>query len=82
MSREELIRIVELIMNGGYDEQNDKQLTESEVDKLVKTFTANTTCPYGSDLIFWPNLCNLPDGMTAAEIVDFALNYQKTTSIS
>lgn len=77
MSRIELIKIVEIIMNGGYDEQNDKQLSEIEVDKLVKTFTENIPCPYGSDLIFYPNLCNLSDGMTAQEIVDFALNYQE-----
>lgn len=77
MSRTELIRIVEIIMNGGYDEQSNKQLSEIEVDRLVGIFTENSACPYGSDLIFYPNLCNLPDGMTAKEIVDFALNYQK-----
>jgi len=78
MLRKDLIKIVEIIMNGGYDKENNKQLSEIEVDDLVKMFSENIPCPYGSDLIFYPNLCNLSDDMTAEEIVDFALSYQKS----
>ena len=64
-------------MNGGYEEQSNKQLSEIEMDSLVEIFTENIACLYGSDLIFYPNLCNLSDGMTAKEMVYFALNYQE-----
>lgn len=54
MLREELIRIIEVILNGGYDAEKDKQLSESEIDRLVNIFVESISCPYGSDLIFFP----------------------------
>lgn len=77
MSREELIQILNIIMSGGSEEKNDRKYSEVEIDRLVRIFEESIPCPYGSDLIFYPDLCGLSDKATSEEIVDFALNYKE-----
>lgn len=74
MSREELIRLVEIIMAGGKDEQTGKKYTEAELHKLVKLFVETIPNKNGSDLIFYPDDCGLSEDPTAEEIVEAALN--------
>lgn len=77
MEREDLIGLVTIIMNGGIDKNTNTHYSEIEVDRMVDAFEKNIPCEFGSDLIFYPNLCGLPDNMSAEQIVDFALNYKK-----
>lgn len=74
MSREELIKLVKIIMDGGKDEKTGIKYTESEVNKLVRLFEKNIPNKNGSDLIFYPDICGLGENPTAEEIVEAALH--------
>lgn len=74
MNREELLNLVKIIMAAGEDENTGKRYTESEVDKLVVLFEKSIPNKNGSDLIFYPDLCGLPEEATAEEIVEAALH--------
>lgn len=73
MEREELIDLVRVLCEGGYDEKNNKQYSEKEFERLVELFEKNIPNECGADLIFYPKLCGLSSEPTVEEIVDKAL---------
>lgn len=77
MSGEELIKLVKIISNAGFDVDTGKKYNEKEIDRLVEIFEENIPHPGGSDLIFYPDLCGLPNDASPEEIVDAALNYKE-----
>ena len=73
LNREELIKLVKIIMNGGEDEFTGKEYSEDEIDRMIEVFEESIKSPYGSDLIFYPDSCGLSPEATAEEIVNAGL---------
>lgn len=77
MSKEDLLKLLKIITNAGYDEETGKKYSEKEIDRLVEIFEENIPHPGGSDLIFYPELCGLKIDASPEEIVECALNYKE-----
>ena len=77
LSREELIKIVTILTNGGYDEETGTDYSEREIERLVNIFEDNVPHPRAVDLIFNPDEVDFTDDATPEEIVDFALSYKE-----
>lgn len=79
LNREELIKLVNIIMNGGEDESTGKEYSEDEIDRMIEVFEESIKSSYGSDLIFYPDSCGLSAEATAEEIVNAGLSeeYEK-----
>lgn len=73
MTREELIRIVNIFKNDGMDEVTGKKLREREITDLMEEFDENVKHPEGVNIIFGPEDFGLKADASAEEIVDFAL---------
>lgn len=77
MSREELLKLVRIISNAGLDEETGKKYNEKEIDRLVEIFEENIPHPGGSDLLFYPELCGLPNDVSPEKMLDVALSYKE-----
>nr|WP_298543114.1 bacteriocin immunity protein [uncultured Lachnoclostridium sp.] len=73
LSKQELIDLVEVIMNGGYDKTTGKKCSEEEHFQMVVKFKKSIKHPGGSDLIYYPEDVGLPRDATAEQIVDLAM---------
>lgn len=73
MTREELIRIVNIFKNDGFDVVTGKKLREREITDLMDEFDGNVNHPEGVNIIFGPEDFGLKKDASAEEIVDFAL---------
>ena len=73
MTREDLIRIVNVFKNDGIDVETGRKLRENEFYDLLDNFDENVEHPAGSEIIFGPEDYGLPADATAEEIVDFAM---------
>ena len=74
MTREDLIRIVNVFKNDGVDVETGRKLRENEIYDLLDKFDEYVEHPAGSEIIFGPEDYGLPADATAEEIVDLAMN--------
>lgn len=75
MSKEELIKLVKAIRTLR-SEENGAILSENEVDRMIDVFCDNIPNKRGTDLLFYPHLCGLPDDPTDEEVVEMAMKVE------
>lgn len=73
MIRDDLIRIVKIFQNNGFDEVTNKKATEDEIADFMDYFDDNVKNKAGVELVFDLEKYGLSKNATAEEIVDFAL---------
>ena len=76
MTREDLIRIVNIFKNDGIDIETGRKLREREIYDLLDKFDENVKNSAGSEIIFGPEDYGLSVDATAEEIVDFAMEME------